>query len=216
MLVTVAATGGGAEQLDGLVLALGQAWTKGKLQGEEALQMLERGVPVWDLLAKKMGVTSAEVQELATKGKLGRKEITLLIDALAERNKGASEGMAKTWDGIISNLMDHWTRFQVMVMDSGVFDYLKSRLQSVLTVLDKMAADGRLQAWADRIASVMLNTLTAIWSFGERAVALWRYWFPLLQQGPSFWAVGKTSWSGSPALPLPARCFPSGPPWSAW
>lgn len=37
MVDTMAASGGGVEQLDGLVLALGQAWTKGKLQGEEAL-----------------------------------------------------------------------------------------------------------------------------------------------------------------------------------
>lgn len=49
---TMAASGGGVEQMNGLVLALGQAWTKQKLQGEEALQMLERGVPVWDLLGK--------------------------------------------------------------------------------------------------------------------------------------------------------------------
>lgn len=35
--------GGTAETVDGIALALGQAWTKGKLQGEEALQLLERG-----------------------------------------------------------------------------------------------------------------------------------------------------------------------------
>lgn len=180
---TMAATGGGAEQLDGLVLALGQAWTKGKLQGEEALQMLERGVPVWDLLAAKMGKTGAEVQELATKGKLGRKELTLLIDALAERNKGASGNMAKTWDGIISNLMDHWARFQIMVMDSGVFDYLKSRLQQFLALLDQMSADGRLKMWADRLAGAMLTALKTIWEFGEGALALWRAWEPVLSRG---------------------------------
>ena len=180
---TMAATGGGAEQLDGLVLALGQAWTKGKLQGEEALQMLERGVPVWDLLAQKLGKTTAEVQDMATKGKLGREEITLLVDALAERNAGASESMSRTWGGIISNLLDHWTRFQVMVMDSGVFDYLKSRLQIVLDTLNRMSADGSLQMWADRLAKTMLSALTAIWELGTQTVALWRVCKPTLMQG---------------------------------
>ncbi len=180
---TMAATGGGAEQLDGLVLALGQAWTKGKLQGEEALQMLERGVPVWDLLAQKLGKTTAEVQDMATKGKLGREEITLLVDALAERNAGASESMSRTWGGIISNLLDHWTRFQVMVMDSGVFDYLKSRLQIVLDTLNRMSADGSLQMWADRLAKTMLSALTAIWDLGTQTLALWREWKPTLMQG---------------------------------
>ncbi|EGJ20127.1 putative tape measure protein [Cereibacter sphaeroides WS8N] len=179
---TMAATGGGAEQLDGLVLALGQAWTKGKLQGEEALQMLERGVPVWDLLGAKMGKTAAELQEMASKGQLGRKEIELLIEALAEKNKGASEGMAGTWDGILSNVLDHWSRFQRMVMASGVFDFLKGRLQEILDTLNAMAEDGRLQLWADEVARVILATLKAMWAFGLGAVAVWRQLVPVVTQ----------------------------------
>ena len=38
--------GGGTETLSGVTLALGQAWTKTKLQGEEILQLAERGVLV--------------------------------------------------------------------------------------------------------------------------------------------------------------------------
>ncbi|WP_235931984.1 tape measure protein [Cereibacter sphaeroides] len=179
---TMAATGGGAEQLDGLVLALGQAWTKGKLQGEEALQMLERGVPVWDLLGAKLGKTAAELQEMASKGQLGRKEIELLIEAMAEKNKGASEGMAKTWDGILSNVLDHWGRFQRMVMASGVFDFLKGRLQEILGALNAMAEDGRLQLWADEVARVILKTLEAMWAFAGQAVAAWNLLVPVVTQ----------------------------------
>ena len=183
MVDTMAATGGGAEQLNGLVMALGQSWTKGKLQSEEALQMLERGVPVWDLLAAKMGKSAAEVQELATKGKLGRDEITLLMQALGEKNAGASEGMSKTWDGIISNIKDTWTRFQVMVMDAGVFDNLKAKLQGVLATLNQMAADGRLQKWADAFATNILRAIESIWSFGTRAVEVWKSVYPWLEAG---------------------------------
>jgi tape measure domain-containing protein len=179
---TMAATGGGAEQLDGLVMALGQSWTKGKLQSEEALQMLERGVPVWDLLAEKLGKTSVEVQEMASKGKLGRKEIGLLVEALGERNKGASENMSKTWDGIISNIMDHWSRFRVMVMDSGVFDFLKGRMQQLLDLLNQMAADGRLQVYADRLAQVILTSLEAMWAFGQGVYRVWNTLFPILSR----------------------------------
>lgn len=185
---TMAASGGGAEQLDGLVLALGQSWTKGKLQGEEALQMLERGVPVWDLLAEKLGRTSAEVQEMATKGKLGREEITLLIDALAARNLGASEDMSKTWDGIISNLMDHWSRWQVMVMDAGVFKFMKDGLQQVLDLLNAAAADGRLQRWAEQTAAAVIQALEAVWDLGVAAVEMWAQLYP--------WLEGAANWLG--------------------
>ncbi len=198
---TMAASGGGAEQLNGLVLALGQAWTKEKLQGEEALQMLERGVPVWDLLGKKLGKNTAELQEMASKGQLGRREITLLIEALAERNAGASENMSKTWDGIISNILDHWGRFQRMIMASGVFDYLKARLQLFLDLLNRMAEDGRLQAYADQVARTILSTLEAIWSFGTEVVRIWNELLPVIAHVAD-WLGGwdRLAWFGAALL----------------
>jgi tape measure domain-containing protein len=163
MVDTMAATGGGAEKLDGLTLALGQAWTKGKLQGEEAMQMLERGVPVWDLLAEAMGKSAAEVQKLSEQGKLGREEITLLTDALGARYSGASERASETWDGITSNLSDQWRRFQRLVMGSGLFDFMKGKLNGLLDTLDQMAADGTLQLWAESTGKKIEETLTGIW-----------------------------------------------------
>ena len=173
MVDTMAATGGGAEKLDGLTLALGQAWTKGKLQGEEAMQMLERGVPVWDLLAEAMGKSAAEVQKLSEQGRLGREEITLLMEALGGRYDGASERASQTWDGIISNLRDQWTRFQRMVMGSGLFIWMKSQLQQLLEVLNRMAANGELQAWAESVGDHILRVLTAIRDFGVGVYRLW-------------------------------------------
>lgn len=175
---TMAASGGGVEQMDGLVLALGQAWTKGKLQGEEALQMLERGVPVWDLLGARMGKTAAELQDMASKGQLGRKELTLLIEAMGERNKGAADAMAGTWDGILSKMSDFWYQFRVMVMNSGVFDYLKTRLTEIFDQFDAMARDGRLQAFADRLARQMLAALDGIWRFAVGVRDAWRRLYP--------------------------------------
>lgn len=177
---TMAASGQGAEQLDGLVLALGQAWTKGKLQGEEALQMLERGVPVWDLLGQKLGKNAAQLQEMASKGQLGRKELMLLIEAMGERNAGASDAMAKTWDGILSKMSDFWYQFRVMVMNSGVFDYLKTRLNEIFAYFDAMAQDGRLQAIADMVARHMLTALDGIWRFALGVRDAWQQLYPIL------------------------------------
>lgn len=89
--------GGTAETMDGISLALGQAWTKGKLQGEEALQLLERGVPVWDYLQKAskelgknngLGYTTQQLQDMASKGQLTRKAIKDLIDQMGLASKG--------------------------------------------------------------------------------------------------------------------------------
>ena len=174
MVDTMAATGGGAEKLDGLTLALGQAWTKGKLQGEEAMQMLERGVPVWDLLAEAMGKSAAEVQKLSEQGKLGQEEITLLIDALGGRYDGASDRAMATWDGIMSNLGDQWTRFQLMVMDAGLFDWMKGELDGLLDTLDQMAADGSLKTWATDLGNNILWVLQSIKWLGTGIYETWR------------------------------------------
>ena len=182
MVDTMAATGGGAEQLDGLTLALGQAWTKGKLQGEEAMQMQERGVPVWDLLAEAMGKSAAEVQKLSEQGKLGREEITLLMEALGTRYEGAADRASQTWDGIISNLWDQWTRFQRMVMGSGLFVWMKGQLQQLLDTLNRMAANGELERWAETVGAQMMAVLQGIRDLGEGIYNVWNTVVPALER----------------------------------
>ena len=96
-LVNIASNlGGGTEVLSGVTLALGQAWTKTKLQGEEILQLAERGVPVWDALARATGRTVPELQRMSEAGLLGRDVISKLIDELGRMNEGASKALMRT------------------------------------------------------------------------------------------------------------------------
>lgn len=164
---TMAASGKGVEQLDGLTLALGQAWTKQKLQGEEALQLLERGVPVWDILSQKYKKNAAELQEMASKGKLGREAIQYLIEEIGRRNAGASDKMARTWNGMISNLSDAWSQFALSIMNAGLFDWMKGKLQTVLDFVNQMKADGTLDEWAQGIATRIIFVLENAWNFAE-------------------------------------------------
>lgn len=166
---TMAANGKGAEHLSGIALALGQAWTKQKLQGEEAMQLLERGVPVWDLLAEATGKSVPQLQKLASAGKLGRKEIQLLIDVMGEKYAGASARMAETFDGILSNIADAWLQFQLAVNDAGLFDWMKGRAQEVLAIIQRMAADGSLARLAREVSDAIVTTLTALWEIGRAA-----------------------------------------------
>ncbi|WP_252866846.1 tape measure protein [Brucella sp. 09RB8471] len=165
---TMAATGKGSEQLEGLTLAVGQAWTKQKLQGEEALQLLERGVPVWDILSKKYKKNAAELQEMASKGELGRDAIRYLVEEMGRRSAGASDKMSKTWEGMTSNLSDIWLQFKLAVMDAGLFEWMKSKLQLVLNTVNSMADDGTLQQWAEYISTRLTQILNAAWQFAVR------------------------------------------------
>jgi tape measure domain-containing protein len=167
---TMAMSGKGQEHLDGIITAVGQAWTKQKLQGEEAMQLLERGVPVWDLLSTAMGKTVPELQELATKGKLGRKEIQLLINAMGKRAVGASAKMAKSLDGVTSALSDMWTEFKSRIADSGFYRSVKDQLERTLAVVKQWASDGTMDRAAGVIGGAFTRAANAVGSAIDRIV----------------------------------------------
>lgn len=158
----MAKTGGGAETLEGIILAVGQAWTKGKLQGEEALQLLERGVPVWDLLAAKTGHSAAALQDMASKGKLGRDAIRVLIQEIGKSSKGAAAEQMKTFNGLVSNLADRWTGFQVAIGDAGFFDSVKTAIGGLLDEIERMAKSGELDALAKNISDGLVAALEGV------------------------------------------------------
>ena len=169
---TMAMGGGGAENLSGIILAVGQAWTKGRLQGEEALQLLERGVPVWDLLSNATGRSAAQLQEMASKGQLGRDVISKLVELMGERAAGASQKMAMTWNGMISTMSSYWWKFRLMIAEAGVFEFAKDQLQGLLDTINTMAADGSLLTLAQTVADNIITTLENLWHFGVEAYAV--------------------------------------------
>lgn len=162
--------GGTADTIDGIALALGQAWTKGKLQGEEALQLLERGVPVWDYLAKAskelghnggLGYSTEQLQKMASQGELTRKAIKDLVDQMGEASKGAAKAQMNSWNGMISNMGDHWKLFQADVMDSGAFEALKVELNGLLSKLDEMKKTGEYDQLVEQIGTDAVNAIRA-------------------------------------------------------
>ncbi|KZK97281.1 MULTISPECIES: tape measure protein [unclassified Pseudovibrio] len=167
---TMAMSGGGAEQLQGIVTAIGQAWAKGKLQAEEVNQLMERGVPVWDMFSKATGKSSATLMEMASNGELGREAISKLVELMGTRASGSSEKLSKTWDGTVSNLMGRWLDFRLMIADAGVFDWAKEKLQGFLDGFETMKSGGSMQDLADEVSANIITTLEALWTFG---VALW-------------------------------------------
>jgi tape measure domain-containing protein len=90
-----------------VALVFQQMRTKGKVSNEELLQLAERGVPAYQALADAMGITVAQVQELATKGELGTKEIDLLGRSLGDMFPTAMSDQAASLNGQLSTLHDN-------------------------------------------------------------------------------------------------------------
>lgn len=72
---------------------------KGKILAEEMQQLAERGIPAWQALADSMGLSVAQVQKLATDGKLGADAIDLLRESLNNLYPDAMQQRQQTFEG---------------------------------------------------------------------------------------------------------------------
>lgn len=139
--------GASTQTLSGITNALGQAWAKGKLQGEEILQLVERGVPVWDLLAQATGRSTAELNEMSSKGQLTRDAIQSLIEKMGELAAGSNARAMNTLNGKISNLADTWTRFQDRLLNSERENVIKKMVENWAGWIDYF--DGLVNGMSD-------------------------------------------------------------------
>lgn len=153
--------GGSQETLTGISLALGQAWAKEKLQGEEILQLVERGVPVWELLQKATGKNTQQLQALSEAGKLGRKEIKALIEEIGRSADGAAAEQMKTWNAMMAKLQGEWTKFLNTIAEAGVLDYLKQQITALNDAVAELGEDG-LRSYAKQISDSIISVAEAL------------------------------------------------------
>ena len=185
--------GGGQEELKGIVTALGQAWGKQKLQQEEVLQLIERGVPAWDLLSKATGKTTQELQKMSTAGQLGRREISLLIEAMGQESSGAAAKQMEALAGLVSNLQDRFTQFSRMIADAGVFDYLKQQATDLIAKFEELGNNGQLEKIAKQISDTFILGAEAVKSF---ATTVYELSGTMLTLGQAWLGLKVVTWAG--------------------
>lgn len=104
------------EEMQGIFLALGQMMSKGKVQAEELRGQLGERLPgAFQLAAKAMGVTTAELDKMLEQGQvLAEDLLPKMADLLATQYKdGASEAQSAT-----NKLATEWERFKASLMDT--------------------------------------------------------------------------------------------------
>jgi tape measure domain-containing protein len=97
---------------------------KGKAMTEELLQLSDRGIPIIDVLAKKMNVSKEEIFDMASKGKVS---FEILEDALQSMTK---EG------GVFANQMEKQSNTL-----AGIFSTLKDNLQLAFGEIGNILVD---------------------------------------------------------------------------
>lgn len=153
---------GNAEKMDRITLAYGQMLAKGKVTGEELMQMTEAGVPLQTTLAESIGVTGEEFSKMVSAGKVGIDDLNKAITGLTTGNgkfAGMMEKQSQTMRGMLSTLLDNLSEF-MRKMGEGAFGEVKSALQEASDLLAEWEKDGTLDRWAQGVG-VMLKNLIA-------------------------------------------------------
>jgi len=169
----------GLEPTNGLLKTLGDtssAMNKPILQSVEAIADAVTGenerLKEFGIKASKAGglityeYTNAKgQQQTASAADDNRAEIQKTLAAIwNEKYGGAMDERSRTWNGMVSNMSDQWTRFATMVMDAGLFDWMKGKLGNLLTTLNQMAADGSLQALAQQWGTTLMSFARGTWA----------------------------------------------------
>jgi tape measure domain-containing protein len=162
---------GKPEALGGIAMAMGQIMTKGRVATEELLQLAERGVPVFEILRKKMGLTKAQLGDIGRQGLDAGKTIEAIFAGLAERFGGQSSKIQNKWRGLTESLKSYWTEFQRMVMAAGVMAHIETGLKNLLARVDELYQNGRLQQWAQTVADKYVEVSNRIMELGRSAWA---------------------------------------------
>lgn len=79
----------------------GSVAARGKLQGDDMLQLTSAGVPVLDMLAKHLGTTTQAVSDMVSKGQIDFKTFS---DAMEENMGGAALATGDTFKGAMANV----------------------------------------------------------------------------------------------------------------
>lgn len=115
--------------LDEIGLPLKQIQAKGKAQGDDIMQLTDRGIPIYKWIAEQKGVDQSKVADLVSKGQVSSDDV---FQALAKNSEGGAEKAAGTLKG-------SWTNFLSSISQGG--EAFLTPLVGPLTDLLKGAKD---------------------------------------------------------------------------
>jgi tape measure domain-containing protein len=133
------ASGIGADVGD-LSYLFGTIKTQGKAMTVDINQFANRGIPIWDELAKITGKSGSELRKFVEEGKVGFPQVEQVFKNLTgEGGKffGLMENQSQSFSGIMSNISDSINEgLDQLMTDTGIFDALKTGMDGFREFLD--------------------------------------------------------------------------------
>lgn len=162
--------GGSQEKLNSIALAYGQAMAAGKLNAQDAGQMINAGVPVWTMIAEHIGKTVSEVRDLSAEGEITADILNDVFKAATSEGGmyyKAMENQSKTYAGQLSTMQDLADQSKGALMNP-FFEVASSNVFPSLTTLFEefttwcIENKEQLSELATTVGDFVVNSLTAI------------------------------------------------------
>ena len=147
-------------ELGDMGLIWGSVAAKGKLQGDDAMQLLSSGVPIWQMVGDVMGVTAAEAQELGSKGEVS---FDIFRQAMEQGVGGAALEAGNTTQGAFKNMGAAMGRFGAALL-KDVYPLIGPVLNKITDLFDYLT---------DAAGPVLEQVSGKIATFGEALGGIW-------------------------------------------
>jgi tape measure domain-containing protein len=169
--------GTGAEGIQRATVAIQQMNAAGRISAEDLNQLRDAGIPVFDLLTAATGKTTAEIADMASKGKLGREELEQLMSALEtgkglERFNGMMEKQSASLSGLWSTLKDTFSVGMAEAIQPAI-PLLKEGLAGAITFVGQALpyVQGGVQ-WLVDAAPRIGSFFSTVWTGAQGLYAL--------------------------------------------
>lgn len=167
LMDATSALGGGMDRFAGISLALGQIATKNELMAQEVRQLAERGIPVYEILNEKLGITGKQLEAANHKAISAKEAIRAIFEGMDERYGGQSARMAIMLEGRLSTLHDDLQLLQNDMMSGGALDVLKEGIRELDDELVRLKESGELREFAREAAEAVVGLSRALLKISE-------------------------------------------------
>lgn len=141
-----------------VIRALGQIQAKGKLAGQEVIQLSNAGINAWKYLADATGKTTAEVMKASEQGQISAATaIEAIIKGMEKQYGGMMEKQMGTLRGAASNLQDYMQR-AVGAATKPMYEGLRD---AVLAISNFLGSDQAMK-WTEKFAANATETFNSI------------------------------------------------------
>lgn len=141
-------TGMGVEEMGSI---MNKAYSKGRVDARLLNQFNQRGIPIYKLLQKELGVTAEELTEMTRKGQVGFDDLYKATD----RYDGLAQKMGtNTLSGAATVLTQQFGLAGAEFLE-GVYEPIKTGVQGIVAWMKRLRNDGTFKAWGEALGQTV-------------------------------------------------------------